>query len=70
MKKNASLSGVQKVEELRKMGVSIDEKIKPLLNAEQQPKFEALREQARRRIVEEMGSEVLQKLEKDFHWNG
>ena len=70
LRKNASLSAEQKVEQLRKIGVSIDEKITPLLNAEQQPKFQAMREQARRRIIEEMGSEVLQKLEKDFHWNG
>ena len=70
LKKNASLSAVQKVEQLRKIGVSIDEKITPLLNAEQQPKFQALREQARRRIIEQMGSEVLQKLETDFHWKG
>jgi hypothetical protein len=70
LKKNVSLSAEQKVEQLRKIGVSIDEKITPMLNAEQQPKFQALREQARRRIIEEMGSEVLQKLEKDFHWNG
>jgi hypothetical protein len=70
LKKNTSLSAQQKVEQLRKIGVSIDEKITPMLNAEQQQKFQALREQARRRIIEEMGSEVLQKLEKDFHWNG
>ena len=62
LKKNASLSAVQKVEQLRKIGVSIDEKITPLLNAEQQPKFQAMREQARRRIIEELGSEALQKL--------
>jgi hypothetical protein len=70
LKKNASLSAVQKVEQLRKMGVSIDEKLKPMLNAEQQSKFQALHEQARRRIIEEMGSEVLEKLGKDFHWKG
>jgi hypothetical protein len=70
LKKNVSLTAVQKVEQLRKIGVSIDEKITPMLNAEQQPKFQALREQARRRIIEEIGSEALQKLAKDFHWNG
>jgi Protein of unknown function (DUF3604) len=70
LKKNASLTAVQKVEQLRKMGVSIDEKLKPMLNAEQQSKFQALHEQARRRIIEGMGSEVLEKLGKDFHWNG
>ncbi|HEY7319785.1 MAG TPA: DUF3604 domain-containing protein [Candidatus Binatia bacterium] len=70
LKKNTSLTAVQKVEQLRKIGVSIDEKLKPMLNAEQQSKFQALHEQARRRIIEEMGSEVLEKLGKDFHWKG
>jgi hypothetical protein len=64
LKKNVSLSGLQKVEQLRKLGVSFDEKIMPLLNAEQQPKFQALREQARRRIIEEMTSKAADKLEK------
>jgi len=47
---------------LRKIGVSFDEKISPLLNAEQQPKFQAMREQMRRRIVGEMADEALEKL--------
>ena len=33
LKKDASLSAVQKVERLRQLGVSFDEKLKPLLNA-------------------------------------
>ena len=36
LKKDTKLSGLQKVEALRKLGVSFDEKISPLLNAEQQ----------------------------------
>ena len=72
LKKNVSLSGLQKVEQLRKLGVSFDEKIMPLLNSEQQPKFQALREQARRRIIEEMTSKAADKLEKaveqDLHF--
>jgi len=63
LKKHASLSAVQKVEQLRKLGVSFDEKIMPLLNAEQQPKFQILREEARRKIIETMGSQALHKLE-------
>jgi len=35
LKKNTSLSAVQKAEALRKIGVSFDEKLKPLLNADQ-----------------------------------
>jgi hypothetical protein len=50
LKKNTSLSGLEKVEQLRGIGVSFDDKIKPLLNAGQQSKFQALRERLRRRM--------------------
>ena len=46
---------------MRKLGVSFDERISPLLNAEQQPKFQAMREQMRRRIIEEIADKALQK---------
>ena len=61
LKTDTKLSGLQKVEALRKIGVSFDEKISPLLNPEQQQKFQALREQMRRRIIEEAASQGLQK---------
>ena len=61
LKKNTSLTGVQKVEELRKLGGSFDEKVKPLLNAEQQPKFQAMREQMRKRIIEQMAEKAFAK---------
>ena len=56
LKKDTKLSGLQKVEALRKLGVSFDEKISPLLNAEQQQKFQAMREQMRRRLIEKMAA--------------
>ena len=62
LKKDASLSAVQKVERLRQLGVSFDEKLKPLLNAEQQQKFQAMREDFRRRLIEEMAEKALHKL--------
>jgi len=65
LKKNTKLSGLQKVEALRKLGVSFDEKISPLLNAEQQSKFQTLREQMRRRIIEGMADKALQKVKSD-----
>ena len=61
LKKDAKLSGVEKVEALRKLGVGFDEKISPLLNADQQQKFQALREQLRRRMIEEVAGKALQK---------
>jgi hypothetical protein len=69
LKENTSLGVVEKVKQLREIGVSIDEKILPILNSEQQPKVQVIREQARRRIIEEIGSAVLQKL-KDFAGTG
>ena len=50
---------MQKVEALRKLGVSFDEKISPLLNPDQQQKFQAMREQMRRRMIEEMADTAL-----------
>jgi hypothetical protein len=63
LKKDTSLSGLQKVERLRELGVSFDEKISPLLNAEQQPKFQQMREALRRRMLVKMAGEVGAKLE-------
>ncbi len=61
VKKDTTLSGLKKIERLREIGVSFDEKLKPLVNADQQQKFQALREQMRRRIIEEAGEKALQK---------
>ena len=63
LKKDTSLSGLKKLEQLRDIGASIDEKIKPLLNAEQQPKFQEMREALRRRMLVKMAGEVGAKLE-------
>ena len=49
---------MQKVERLRQLGVSFDEKLKPLLNPDQQQKFQTLRENFRRRLIEEMGEKA------------
>jgi len=58
LKKNTSLSGLKKLEQLRDIGKSFDEKIKPLLNTDQQPKFQAMREALRKRLAEKMASEA------------
>ena len=62
LKKDATLSVVKKVEDLRKLGVSFDEKISPLLKPEQQQKFQTMREQMRRRIIAEASETALQKV--------
>ena len=63
LKKDASLSGAQKLEKLKATGSAFAAKVTPLLNAEQQQKFEAVREQVRRRVFEQMGSEAVGKVE-------
>ncbi|HET7318639.1 MAG TPA: hypothetical protein VFK23_05840 [Nitrospirota bacterium] len=62
LKKDTSLSALKKVERLREIGSSFDEKLKPLINAEQQQKFQALREAFRRRLIEQMAEKAAQKL--------
>src|SRR5262249_32789378 len=66
LKKNTSLGSLRKVERLREIGSSFDEKLKPLINAEQQPKFQAMREQIRKRLIEGMASEAAHKVESEL----
>ena len=63
LKNNTSLSALQKVEQLRQIGSSFDEKIKPALNPEQQQKFQAMREEMRKQLIEKMASAAAQRLE-------
>jgi Protein of unknown function (DUF3604) len=66
LKKNTSLKPLQKIEQLRQIAGSLDGKITPLLNAEQQQKFEAIRDEHRRELIEKMGSQILRKVESVF----
>ena len=63
LKKNTSLKPLEKVEQLKQIGGTIDAKISPLLDPEQQKKFQALRDQMRRDMIEKMGSQAIQKAE-------
>ena len=54
---------MQKVEKLRQIGSSFAENIKPMLNPEQQQKFQAVRERVRDRLIEKMAGEARQKVE-------
>jgi hypothetical protein len=63
LKKDTSLSAVKKVERLREIGTSFDAKMTPLLNADQQQKFQALREGARRKMIRTMAGEAAEKAE-------
>ncbi len=61
LKKDTSLSALKKVERLREISNSFDAKIAPLINPEQQQKFQAMREEMRKRLIEK----VLQKVESE-----
>jgi hypothetical protein len=65
LKANTKLSKEQKVEQLRAIGKSIDEKISPLLNPEQQAKYKAMQEERRRKLIERIGNEALEKAEEE-----
>jgi hypothetical protein len=64
LKTNTALSGLKKLEALRSVGVSFDERVTPLLNADQQAKFQALRATLRRRVAEKIAGGVGAKVEK------
>ena len=64
LKKNTSLSGLKKVEQLRQIGEAIDAHVTPLLNPEQQKKFQALRAEARRKAIEKMAGKLVDEFER------
>ncbi|MGZ6070872.1 MAG: hypothetical protein ACXWK8_06620, partial [Myxococcaceae bacterium] len=67
LKKNTSLSTLKKIEQLRKSGNDFDAKITPLLDPAQRQKFQAIREQARKRLIEKIENKVAQTLEDEAH---
>jgi Protein of unknown function (DUF3604) len=62
LKKNTSLRPVQKLGQLRQIADEIDAKITPLLDQQQQQKFQAIREEHRRELIEKLGSKIMQRL--------
>ena len=62
LKKNTSLSPVQKLDQLRQIADEVDAKITPLLDQQQQQKFQAIREEHRRALIEKLASKIMQKL--------
>jgi hypothetical protein len=63
LKKDKTLSGEKKLEKLKELSASFDEKVRPLLNPDQQAKFQELREALRRRLIVKMAGELGAKLE-------
>ena len=66
LKKNTSLSPIQKMEQLKQIASEIDGKINPLLDHQQQQRFQLIREEHRRRLIEKMASQARQKAEADI----
>src|SRR5260370_42396269 len=63
LKKNTSLKPLDKLEALKKIADEIDAKITPLLDQQQQQKFQAIREEHRRELIEKLGGKMMEKLD-------
>jgi hypothetical protein len=63
LKKDTSLKPEAKLEQLKAIVDDLDSKVTPLLNADQQKKFQEIREQHRRELIEKIGSGLVQKAE-------
>lgn len=63
LKKNTALKPEARLEQLKQIADDLDSKITPLLNADQQKKFQEIRDQHRRELMEKIGSEIVQKAE-------
>ena len=66
LKKNTSLKPLQKLEQLKQISSSVDEKVVPLLDAQQQQKFQAIRDEHRRELIEKMASQAVEKVGTDL----
>ena len=63
LKKNASLKPVEKLEQLKQIADEVDSKVTPLLDQQQQQKFQAIREEHRRELIEKMSGQLVEKAE-------
>ena len=54
---------MEKLEQLKQISDEIDSKITPLLDQQQQQKFQAMREEHRRELIKKMAEQVVQKAE-------
>jgi Protein of unknown function (DUF3604) len=66
LKKNTSLKPLQKIEQLKQIADSVDSKLTPLLNPDQQQKFQVIRDEHRRELIEKMASGVVDKVGTDL----
>ena len=66
LKKNTSLKPMEKLEQLKQISDDVDSKVTPLLDQQQQQKFQAIREEHRRELVEKLANQVIVKAEADL----
>jgi hypothetical protein len=67
LKKNTKLKPLEKIEQLRKIGTSFDAKVTPFLDPAQRQKFQALREETRKRVAEKIASKIAEAAENEAH---
>jgi hypothetical protein len=65
LKKNTALKPMEKLEQLKQIGGSVVDKIAPLLDPQQQQKLQAARDDLRRRLIEKMSGQLVEKAETD-----
>jgi hypothetical protein len=63
LKKNTSLKPEEKLEQLKQIADELDGKITPLLNTDQQKKFQEVREEHRRELIEKLADKAAAKAE-------
>jgi len=63
LKKDTSAKPADKLEQLKQIADDLDSKITPLLNGDQQKKFQEIREAHRRELMEKIGGQLVQKAE-------
>jgi len=63
LKKNTSLKPLDKLEQLKKIADEVDAKLTPLLDQQQQQKFQAIREEHRRELIEKLSGQLIEKAE-------
>jgi hypothetical protein len=61
LKKNTSLKPLDKIEQLKHISGAVDAQVMPLLNADQQKKFTAIRDEYRREMIEKLSGKLMEK---------
>jgi hypothetical protein len=66
LKKNTSLKPLDKLKQLKEISDDVDSKVIPLLDQQQQQKFQQIREEHRRALLKKMAGQVMEKIQTDI----